>query len=308
MICGIYLLRFIGTTKVYIGQSLDIDYRFIYHCSKLRNGSHTIKMNAAYSSFGLPTLEYLCVCTEEELDKYENEAIEIFDAVINGFNCKDTSGYRPNLQGELSPTAKCTNEEVRHAFHLLVDYPNLRMEEISKIVDISINTVKDISCGNSHYWLKSEFPDKYLLLQNMLGTRNNGESNATSVYSNEVIIEVFNMCLQYPELSLIEISKKVGVHYDTIKSIATGSNHKWLKSEFPDKYSLLMSYKGTRRSASHSAKARGLVYPLIRSPEGVEYQVDNIKAFAREHSLNDAHLGAVLRGKEKQHKKWVIVV
>lgn len=42
------------------------------------------------------------------------------------------------------------------------------------------------------------------------------------------------------------------------------------------------------------------------STTGEIFEVNSIRGFAREHNLNQGHLGAVIRGKEKQHKGWVL--
>lgn len=306
---GIYALRFKGTDKVYIGQSEDIETRFIDHKSNMRRGTSSIKLNNAYKQYGEATLDILTECSKENLDTFETETIDIFDSVSNGFNTQSASstGSRPDLRGELGPMSTCSNHSVREAFHLLVDNASIRMEEIAELVGISRNIVKDISAGNSHKWLMEEFPDKYASLQKMRGARNNGELSATSTYTNDQILGLFNMCVEHPEMPLTGISKLLGIPYDTVKAVVSGRNHKWLAAEYPEKYALLMIHKGQRGSNCRSAKNRGIEYPKIVSPEGVEYTVENAAAFARSHGLNSGHLGAVLRGREKHHKQWRLV-
>jgi len=102
MTIGIYKLNFKGTDKVYIGQSKNIESRFNSHISALRAGYSTKKLLEAYNSFGTPTIEILCECRIEELNDFENETIEIYNAVDNGFNASYTAGNYPPNPGQLN--------------------------------------------------------------------------------------------------------------------------------------------------------------------------------------------------------------
>ena len=46
MTIGIYLLRFNGTHKVYVGQSINIEKRYTDHLYVLKRGLGTYKMHA----------------------------------------------------------------------------------------------------------------------------------------------------------------------------------------------------------------------------------------------------------------------
>lgn len=70
MTTGIYLLHFSRREyhKYYIGQSINIEQRFIQHCNKLLNGTYTEAMQEAYSLHGhLPKLKILLECHEDYL-------------------------------------------------------------------------------------------------------------------------------------------------------------------------------------------------------------------------------------------------
>ena len=71
MTTGIYLLHFSRRKyyyKYYVGQSKNIEQRFIQHCNKLLNGTHTEAMQEAYNIHGyLPTLQILLECHEDYL-------------------------------------------------------------------------------------------------------------------------------------------------------------------------------------------------------------------------------------------------
>lgn len=231
MTIGIYMLQFKNTDKVYIGQSVNIERRYSDHKSNMRSNTASPKLQKAYDMFGTPSLIILLDdLTKEELDINEEEAIEIFNSVSNGFNLCKTSGY----SGEL--------------------------------------------CGELH---------------------------GSSIYSNNQIIEVFNLLFNQ-ELSFKDIAKITDVKRGTIESISTGRGHKWIEGLYPEKYRKLMSLKYSRVDNKRtSIKDKGIKYPSIISPEGEIFSnITNIAEFARKHYLDNGHLGAVLKGKENQHKGW----
>ena len=230
MTIGIYKLNFSGTDKVYIGQSNNIEYRYSGHLRSFRDKEASIKMQEAYILYGIPTYEILIECVEEELD--ENEAIAIFNSVVNGFNSVSFS---------------------------------IRYES-----------------------------EQY------------GSNNGRAVYSNEAIINVFNILVDNPDILYKDIVKLTGVSYGTINMIAHGGNHKWLAKEYPDKYSILLSRIGKRKNNCKSAKAQNIEYPEILSPEKAVYTISNAREFAREHSLDQSALLRVLKGKAKTHKGWTL--
>ena len=67
MITGIYALKFIGTNKVYIGQSIDIQKRFLAHIYTLSNNRGSAKLQEAYNTFGKPYVDIILECSKEEL-------------------------------------------------------------------------------------------------------------------------------------------------------------------------------------------------------------------------------------------------
>jgi predicted XRE-type DNA-binding protein len=229
MTCGIYLLGFDGTEKVYVGQSVNIELRLITHKYKLKLGTHSTKMNLAYSTYGTPTLEILEVCTEDQLDTLENYHLKLWDAVENGFNTVSIANERPRLFGD---------------------------------------------------------------------------SNPASLYSNEQIVSAMYLLISGEPLSFQKIADTVGISKQCVNHLANAHKYLWLKEVYPQEYTILMSLKGTRPIGKPGAKLQGIIYPNIVSPEGVVYEVDNIRQFSKLHGLDDTHLGKVLNYKAKSHKGW----
>lgn len=133
-----------------------------------------------------------------------------------------------------------------------------------------------------------------------------GDRCGNSKYSNDSIIEVFNLLVNSPELTHREIIEITGVSYAVVNSISRMQTHAWLEEEFPEEYKVLRSNFLTRRTSRRTAKSRGISYPSIISPEGIEYTIESIRGFAREHNLNSNALGRVLRGQAKSHAGWIL--
>lgn len=177
MTVGIYCLRFIGTDKVYIGQSNNIKIRFYQHKYKLENGTGTVKLQEAYHLYGTPMLHILLICTENMLDTYENLIIKHYNSVNNGFNSYDESRGRrghKGLQGDENPTSKYSNELIASAFLHIVDNPKDTLEKVSKIFNISISTLGAVTSLSQHKWLEDQYPSEYNELRNRKGLNQKG--------------------------------------------------------------------------------------------------------------------------------------
>lgn len=161
MTCGIYLLKFKGTDKVYIGQSIDIEDRFIKHRSAFNRNAAAPKLQAAYDTYGMPSLEILTECSIAELNAYEKEAISVFNSVDSGFNTLYEAG-NPVLYGEKTGTSRYTNEQYIRVLQLLVQTnPTLSKRDIETITGISIYTIRHIAALESHTWLSEVCPEEY---------------------------------------------------------------------------------------------------------------------------------------------------
>lgn len=229
MTCGIYKMSFKGTTKVYIGQSSNIEQRIVTHTFNFKLGKQSKKLQEAWETYGPPEFNVLAECSLDELDDLENEAIEIFDSINAGFNTLEKAG----------------------------DIPVYR-----------------------------------------------GSAHGRSLYTNEQIINTMLYIVDNPKIQLKKVAENTGVKLSVIYMIACGKNHTWLRELYPEQYEKMLVLSGTRRLTCQTATNMGRKWPIVVSPEGTLFTIENIKAFAREHGLNDSSLGAVLHGKYKQHKGW----
>ncbi len=176
MTCGIYLLKFIGTNKVYIGQSVNIEYRYRKHLQKLRNGSHNYKMLKAFEDYGEPILQILLdnLC-KEELSAAEQEAFAIFNCIDNGFNVSRETEISGT--GDKNPASKYSNEKIEEVFFLLLDLNN-RYKDIEEKTGVSLSTVRHISNSEAHLWLKEKYPAEYSELEKSKGLLRQQSTNS----------------------------------------------------------------------------------------------------------------------------------
>lgn len=172
MSTGIYILRFKNTSKVYIGQSTNLELRAAQHKALFRASKASQKMQEAFNTYGLPKMEILTECEAHELDSLEYEAISLYDSVNNGFNTRKSAGGGANLWGDLNGRSKYSNNQIIDAFFLLLQSPKLTYQKIFSRTGVPKTTLVDISNGTGHKWLNSIFPDEYASLLSYRHKRN----------------------------------------------------------------------------------------------------------------------------------------
>jgi hypothetical protein len=158
MTCGIYRLIFANTNKCYIGQSIHIEIRFLQHISNIKNGTATSKLMEAYNLYGLPKLDILVECYQEELDHEEEQSIDIFNSVENGFNTNTYVYQAPIKKGVESGNSKYSKNQILESLRL-ISTPGNSIIEASKLTGIGKDTITNILGRRSHLWVSEEFPD-----------------------------------------------------------------------------------------------------------------------------------------------------
>lgn len=222
MTCGIYRLIFPNTSKVYIGQSKNIENRVKSHIAAMRASTSSNKLNEAYLVYGTPTIEVLLECEEKELNYYEDEAIEIFDAVDKGFNSCKKSGGGSSLCGEDRSTSVYTNEEIIVAFNALLEYYYTHtLDEISVLIGVSKAVLNQIGTGVKHKWLKEYFPERYAELLARKGTKKSAIQSAQArgiMYPS--IVSPQN--IEYKVTNVSSFSKEHGLDCGNLNRLLNG--------------------------------------------------------------------------------------
>lgn len=166
---GIYCLTFEGTDKVYIGKSITLCSREHSHLSSLKLGNSPKKLQAAFDTYGTPTFNILRIVEDySSLNRLEQEYIIEFNSVSEGFNTSPGGEAGALLPGEQNGRALFTDEKYLEILELLVetDYTCTR---ISEITNTTPRIVGKISCGESHRWLETKYPELYGKLLDIRG-------------------------------------------------------------------------------------------------------------------------------------------
>ena len=204
MTCGIYILTFTGTDKVYIGQSVNIERRIQNHRTKLKSGLSSLRLQEAFNKYGDFTYEILVECTEDELDEKEEELIRIFDAYTNGLNSMDRATNGQGLSGEAHPGSRFSKNTIIKVFMYLVNNTDLTYADIAELTGTNKSLVIEINSCKRHKWLKEEFPDKYCMLNqtNRLNGRNNKRKEKYPQVKNKegIIFDVVPSALAFSKL------------------------------------------------------------------------------------------------------------
>lgn len=278
MTVGIYKLNFIGTNKVYIGQSVDINKRYVRHIATLKAGTSSIKLQSAYETYGTPTLEVLVECTVKELDQFEIEAIDIYQSFSNGFN-STPGGSIPN-QG----SSRYSKEELYSVLYLL-GVPGVSLKSVSEYTGVSFRVINHIANLESHIWMKDEYPSEYAKIVQIHSTKE-GRRGAHM------------LGIEYPTIYSPE-----GIPYSVKHVNNFAIEHGLLQ---PKLYEVLKGTRGHHLGWHLEGYTKEPNYPTIVSPDGVEFSIEygKLKNFAKEHGLTHPLLHKMIRGNSLSHKGW----
>lgn len=109
---GIYKIINKINHKFYIGQSNNIERRWMEHCSPTRYKTSNMPLEWAIHKYGKENffLEVLQECSIQGLNALETFWIEKTNAVENGYNCN--CGGDCGTRGEQNPNAKLSKEDI----------------------------------------------------------------------------------------------------------------------------------------------------------------------------------------------------
>ena len=190
MTAGIYALYWEEQDLIYIGQSQDIEKRFRDHLSSLRLNKHTnYRVQNAFKLYGVPVLIVIERAKLEELNKLEVFWTKEFNTLTTGLNIIDGgigTGFGPN-----NNNSKYTRLEILKLFrHLyLKSYKHLSLLEISKRLNIGIDTIELIKARYRHKWIEEEFPYQYKLMSNLIRDRTNNVDHRVNLVPGGIYLK-----------------------------------------------------------------------------------------------------------------------
>lgn len=117
MSCGIYMITNIKNNKKYIGQSIDIERRWIQHNKNthLSNSrAYNTSITQAIREWGIENFQFqiLEICDKSLLSEKEIYYIELYDTFVNGYNMT-LGGEHPSPRiGEANSNAKLKEKDI----------------------------------------------------------------------------------------------------------------------------------------------------------------------------------------------------
>lgn len=164
MPAGIYALYWYNKDLIYIGQAQDLHRRKLEHFRLLKNNTHTnYKVQSAYNLYGLP--EFIII---ETTDISNLNSLEVFwQQEFNSINSLDIISAGIVGRGPLANNSKYTKFKILKVFSCLYKNSFRTQKSISNRCKVEHSLVNDIYKGNTHLWLKEEYPEQYAIMQSI---------------------------------------------------------------------------------------------------------------------------------------------
>lgn len=160
MTIGIYGLYWPDIDSIYIGQSIEIEQRWLAHSSALRRRDHANnKMLRAYEQYGEPEYFIIDIAAHpSELNELEIYWCSQFNNILNIQEPGVQTGH-----GTKNPNSRYSRKKILRVFIYLYKY-GYSQPKTSKLTNIPRGTISHIVHGKSHIWLKEEFPVEYAIM------------------------------------------------------------------------------------------------------------------------------------------------
>ena len=176
-------------------------------------------------------------------------------------------------------------------------------EELDELETEAINVFNSVNDGFNIYM----YPNQAPVLK--------GVDAGNSKYSEEQLTQAYKMLANNPELSYNQIFTLTQVPVSTLTNLVQQRSHVWLREKFPE-LTLNIDLANTIRKnknnldraeycrTHNTAKAKGINYPNILSPDSIVYSVENVQEFARNHGISKSSLHRILTKQTKSCKGW----
>lgn len=235
-----YIYRITNTIdgKRYIGQSkcIDIDTRWKQHKKVDRHCIGPYLFNA-YKKHGIENFKFeiVCVCFDEDCDKYEKEYILKFNTITpNGYNIK----LGPTFSKHTEDSKERIRQKLRERYKVdEVMRKNLSIR-VNKGVPISDAQKEKLSVSGKKYW-ETMTEEKYKEICEKRKENCKKRTKITTTNSNQLSgfqdrwkaqqkkVGKFdlsgNLVEEFP--SVMIASEKVGLHHATIRKVCRGQKH-----------------------------------------------------------------------------------
>lgn len=216
----IYIIKNDINDKVYIGQSVNAEERFVQHCkpSSVKDGSLIAKAIQKYGK------EHFWIEILEKQIKNYNEReiywIEFYNSLTpNGYNIQKGGENPPVLYGVEHGNSSIKDSEVLLMLKNDLKNTKLSYSELAKKYNTNKKTVLRINHGISYSELRENYPLRK-------------EPNLSGKLTEEQVDEIIDI-LKYSYRQYGDISKQYGVGIKAIQEINLGTAHRRANLSYP---------------------------------------------------------------------------
>ena len=222
----IYVIKNDINNKVYVGQAIDPQKRFINHCKK--SSAKNSLIGKAIQKYGKEHFWYEIL--ESQITNY-NEREKYWIKYLNsktpnGYNILDGGDTPPVHYGSDHPLSAFEDDDIKNIKNDLKN-TTLSFNIIAKKYHTSKRTIMRINQG-THY---EEIGEDYPIRKN---------PNMNGVLTDEDVDDIINI-LKYSYRQYNDIGKQFGVSGNAIKLINSGEIHKKDNEKYP-----IRNYKNSR--------------------------------------------------------------
>ena len=257
MTIGIYSIKNKKNGKVYIGSSINCEYRFKQHQKELRAHSHgNDHLQKAINKYGMDNFEFniIAECNEADLITKEDEWINKFNSMDSRFGYNKQSADRSFLTEEAKKNHKdaCNtqkfkdtasknskekiwgNEEVKNRL-LKNQWSSMHTDKHRKLKSDQRQLAWD-----THPEIKKEFSEKFKEKWESNESPNRNKSFSEFRGSDEqkqMLSETFKEKWKNPEFreKMIEARKTFGATEEFKKKVSENSKKMWANKKFKNK-------------------------------------------------------------------------
>ena len=202
----IYVIKNDINNKLYVGQSLNAEERFMSHCKGDYNNS---LIDRAIQKYGKKHFWFEII--ESQIEDYNEREIfwikELNAMKPNGYNIMPGGEEPPRLVGENSPSAKIADETVAMLKRDLAE-TNIPLNSLAEKYGISKRQVDRINRGISRAFLNETYPIRKI-------------PNSSNKLTDEDVDEIIEL-LEYTYQLNGQIARQFGVEVHLISDINQG--------------------------------------------------------------------------------------
>lgn len=150
MSIGIYKIENLINGKIYIGQSIHIQRRWIEHCQP----SSDSLISRAIKKYGKKNFSFQIIkeCSQEQLVKFQSFYIKYYNSLIpNGYNIVLEDAQHPSSFNKYSP------EEFRQIINDIKN-SSLSFKEIANKYSLDVSMIYYLNRGQHHHLKNESYP------------------------------------------------------------------------------------------------------------------------------------------------------